>query len=368
MFQALKSLIDRWRVLGEMRAADRQAKDANEIAFGSMINLARDLYERGEHDRAMETWRKARHLSPQNALLSKGAMRLLLDLKAYDEADALIAEGRRKHPYYEHFAKAFIELADRKKDRSETLARCEIIRKRLPELADGYTVAATCLIELGRYDEAEALIEQAVRKMPADRDVLIGYARHAGRRRDWETSLRRWEVVKTSFDSVMARTGMVECLRELGRFDEAESIAAAAVEDFPTDPWSLVGHAMTAAARGDLDTAVDRWKVVCRRCPFFVLGYLRGAETAQRAGRDADAEAFLKEGVLRVGFDLGVWVDYARLAHVRRDWSAAAERWAIIRERFPECEEAVAKGAQAEAALAEQTATGESPERPAGAS
>jgi tetratricopeptide (TPR) repeat protein len=347
LFETLREWFERRRTLRELRVGISQyGSDFNRV-FAEQINLAEETYGRGNPEQALAVWNKARARFPDLCLTTKKGLRLLLDLGLFDEADALMREGRRRYPHYTHCASGYVQVAYHRGDRQDTLRRCQIIRAKFPRLAEGYTFAAVCLAELDRHDEAEAMIERAVRKLPQDFDVLVGYARHAARREDWKEALRRWNLVKNRFDHVFGPGGAAHCLRQMGRYAEAETIAAETCERFPTDPWAYVTLAGIAADKGDLDRESQHWVAARERCPFFALAYTAGAEAERRVGREAEADDILSLAVTRIRSDLGVHLQYAYSAHHRNDWASAAERWALVCERFPDCDEAHEKTAEA---------------------
>jgi predicted Zn-dependent protease len=184
------------------------------------------------------------------------------------------------------------------------------------------------------------MITQAAGKFPHNYGIVVSYARHAERRRDWPEALVRWRVLKERFDEFLAPVGMAQSLREMGRYVEAEEIATEARERFPKSPWADVELARIAAAKGDLDGAAERWQIARQDFPDFNVAYTAGAEAERRVGREAEADKILTLGITRLRYDLGVHLEYARSADRRGDHAVAAERWALVRERFPDCQEA----------------------------
>lgn len=340
MFQTLGIWFNRWRSIFELRLIDRRYSNEYESFFHEQIALAEQAVDGGDPKRALKIWHEMRGPFRRKAARSPPALRLLLKLGAFDELDDLMQEGLRLDPQLEHFAQGYVQVAQKRGDLREAVRRCEIARKKFPHLADGYSVAAECLIELERPEEAEALMERAVHKIPSALHVLTTYARLAERRKDWEEALRRWEPVRSQFDHIYGHNGVAECLRRLGRLDEAEKVAIEACDRFPTEPWAFAILAAIAADRGDLDEACRRWDNARRRRPHFHYAYKAGAEAERRAGREDKADEILATGVAMVRGDLDLHLQYAQNAHRRRDWRVAAERWALVRKRFPDCAEA----------------------------
>jgi predicted Zn-dependent protease len=80
---------------------------------------------------------------------------------------------------------------------------------------------------------------------------------------------------------------MAQCLREMGRYEEAQAIATEFCERLPTNPWGFAELAHIAAARGDLEGAVQCWATARGRHPLFGVAYTVGAEAVRRAGAAA---------------------------------------------------------------------------------
>jgi uncharacterized protein HemY len=153
------------------------------------------------------------------------------------------------------------------------------------------------------------------------------------------------------FKHFLGPTGMAHALRELGRLDEADKIATEASTRFPRSNWIRVEQARIAVARGDVDSALDHWATIRKDFPFFAMGYTSAIEVARKAGNENEADRILGLAVARLTFDLRIHLDYARSAHDRGDWPAATKRWALVRERFPNCAEACRREAEAKQLL-----------------
>jgi cytochrome c-type biogenesis protein CcmH/NrfG len=137
----------------------------------------------------------------------------------------------------------------------------------------------------------------------------------------------------------------------MGRFAEAQKVLSEACERWGTNnPWPFAVLADLATAKGEFEEAVQCWDVVLRRFPSFTIAYTKGAKAMRKIGREVEADELLRVAVTRFRSDLAVNLEYARSAHQRGDWAAAIERWATLRDRFPECAEAHVQEVQAVAA------------------
>ncbi|HYD70561.1 glycosyltransferase [Azospirillum sp.] len=82
------------------------------------------------------------------------------------------------------------------------------------------------LLDLGRFEEAEADFTRVIAQPPGMAAGLEALAGAAARRRDWPAALRRWQRLSCAAPaSPEAIVGLVTTLVELGRLDEAEALA-----------------------------------------------------------------------------------------------------------------------------------------------
>lgn len=336
----------------EIRVADQRKSEGFEKFFQEQVSIAREALDRANPEQALEILGKVRGSFPELAKTSKGVLYLLIDLGALDEAETMIREGRKRYPQSELFARGFMAVARRRGDLQEVLQRCDTVRAKFPRIAEGYSVAAACLVDLGCLSEAEALIARGAQMAPNEAELHIQNARNAARCRDWPEALRRWEVVRSRFpQQFLGPLGAAQCLKELRRFDEAEEILGDARERFYRVNWIFVEWADLATAKGALEEAAVRWRAVLKRYPTFSHACLKATEALCKVGQVDEADEVLALAVERMRFDLAVHLEYARSADRRGDRAAAALRWTLVRERFPDNAEARIYGAEALAEL-----------------
>ena len=317
--------------------------DGSRGYFEDQIDRARNALDGGDREVALAIWDQTRRLFPKISAISKLAINLLLDLGSFDELLVIIEEGQKHYPGHAQYAVGRAAISQRRGDPQEALRLSEIVRRKFPDTIEGYTIAAACLGKLGRPQEAEAMITQAVHKFPNNFETLVEYARCAMSRHDWQKALQRWEETKRQFNQTTVSINIAECLRRLGRHDEAEEVAVDLSKQFPGNPWVFVELAHIATAKGDLQSAIRYWEIARNRNPYFASSYIEGAEAARKIGRNADADAILIDGIARLKLDLDVHLEYARNAERSGDFTAAIERWALVKQRFPGCAEASQK-------------------------
>jgi tetratricopeptide (TPR) repeat protein len=341
VFGIVKEWLERRETLRELRAIEVDSKPYSAF-FTEQIELALKEFSHQRPQKALEIWRRMHAQFPDLCLKTEKALNLFIDIGRHDEAEALIQDGLRRYPRSRSlYETASARVAYRRGDLEEALRRYDAVRRRFPQVADGYGIAAACLTALGRADEAESMLERGIRKLADNYDLSVRHAQAAVHRRDWAAALTRWKSIADGFPHLPGPLGVAQSLKEMGRLDEAEDVLIEASERFTSNPYPFVDLAGLAIAKGDLDEAIRRWKVVLDRFPWFDRAYTECAAFMCKVGRDVEADELLCLVVGRSPEYLPGYLEYARSAQRRGDWPAAAERWAMVKARFPECTEAV---------------------------
>ena len=149
------------------------------------------------------------------------------------------------------------ELAMRREAWTLAVGHWESVRVAFPEEASGYERCTVALMEAGRWDEAESLAEESVRRFPERpgatcdgrswRCVARPGRRRSGLGRRYARRFRRRH---------RGMSGVTLALMEAGRWEEAEALAGEAVVCFPERRWSYVRRAEVAMRREDWAVAV----------------------------------------------------------------------------------------------------------------
>ena len=203
-------------------------------------------------------------------------------------------------------------------------------------------------LQAGRLDEAEALARKVVARFPEHTEGYLMLARVAMHRRDWALARERWAKLRDAFPQCAEGfSGGAKAAMEAGRLDEAEALAREVVARFPEHTEGHLMLARVAMRRRDWTRARERWAKLRDAFPLHADGFSGGAKAAMEAGRLDEAEALAREAVAR--FPEFVWghLMLARVAMHRRDWALARERWAKLRDAFPQCAEGFSGGAKA---------------------
>ena len=177
---------------------------------------------------------------------------------------------------------------------ADALALGETAREEAPGLARVQGVIGDALVELGRYDESAA----AIQKMVDLRPDLSSYSRVSYQR---ELRGHLDSAITAMEDAVLAggpNTENTEYVRVLlgnlwflaGDLGKAEASFGASLAHSPGYVYALAGLARVAAARGDLDSAIDLYQQATDRVPFPDLLIALG-EAQEADGRTAESTA-----------------------------------------------------------------------------
>lgn len=318
------------------------------------VNRAKVALVAGNTATALRFWNEAIARYPNFAKGSPDALQILLGLSLFDDAEALMREAQIRSPRDPRPAGDYALVAERRGDIKEAILRWDRVRKKFPRYPASYVHGMVCLRMDDQLEAAEALSQKASGLFPDEVHVHIQRAQLAERRRDWPEALRRWEVVSEKFGNGDGDVGVARMLIEMGQFDEADQRLKQAQSKRPLMEVIAATRARLAERRGDKEEEVLRWADVVRRFPLLPLGYREGIRLLSEMGREADAEAILLAAIDRFSEDAWPMIEHARLASRQKDWATAVTRWADVRARWPDRNEAYAGGAAALAALGRQ--------------
>ncbi|WP_158923689.1 lipopolysaccharide assembly protein LapB [Acidisphaera sp. S103] len=297
--------------------------------------------------RAAEIWAEAVERYPNQTLDSHLAVNVLLGLRRFDEADALMQEGLRKSPNDQRCAIGLAHVARVRGDHESAAERWAKVRKQFPNVMDGYAFGVMALRGLNRLPDAEALTRQTMARFPDEVLGFMEYGRLADIQQDWDQALERWTVVLTRFDHLSGYTGAAQAMVKLGRYDEADALLARARVRYPIDPSVGIGLAISAQTKGDIPEAISRWKYMVQHFPMHIVAVFNAAGALDKLGATDDAEQVLRDAVDHFPREPRPMAELGMLLLRRRDFSGAAKAFATLRDVFPNNKEAYLRGAEA---------------------
>jgi tetratricopeptide (TPR) repeat protein len=230
-----------------------------------------------------------------------------------------------------------------------------------PDSLGPFPVLVDALVELGRYGDAERVLQRLVDRKPnLPAYARVSYLRElygdlAGAADALELAIAAGGPVPENVAYVQSLFGALELNR--GRLTAARRAFAAALAAVPEYAPAVAGRARLAARRGDLRGAIARWRALAARLPLpeYVIG-LGEAELAagrRAAGRRDLALVRVQEQLLQeAGVDTDVELAIFEADHgdrrravalARAAWaqapsvrSADALGWALTRSGRPE--------------------------------
>lgn len=316
--------------------------------FHLLHQFARIAEARHDWAAAAQRWREFRRHHPTSWYGYVNGSFCLRILGLLDEAEAAVLEGQTQLPATRELYIEHAHIAEFRRDPQEALRRWTAARDLFPDDWQCHAGAGNALRDLHRFDEADAMYQDAIARNPAEPDLLLGYAQVAEARRDLEAAVQRWTDARDRCpERWLFHAAAANHLRQLGRLDEAEARLAEAQEHLPNEPALFIDYARIADQKRDWDAAQRRWSAVVLRFPRSQAGYMGAAHALRELGRYDEADAMLSAGQAQWPAEIELFVEYARNAEAHGDWGAALQRWKAVREKAPERWDAFARAAAA---------------------
>ena len=334
MIRPFGTWLDRRRALAELKRALQAERNVTALDDANPLNRAKIALQVDDRAAARHYFDLAKARIPAFLRTTPDTIEVMLGLEAYDEAEDFIAEGMRLFPREAYLAEGFALVAERRADLETAITRWAMVRKRFPSRPLAYVQGAGCLRRLGRFAEADAVIRRAMALMPDDVAVRLEYGRIGEASGDWTDAYRRWAEISDRHPAGL--TGMAEALHRQGKDAEAEALLEKSRMIWPLEAGMRALYARIAAEAGRIDEAAERWAVVRDRFPRDQIGYTEGLTLLRAHLRWEEADAVATEAVRQFPDRTWPHLEYAMLAHARRDWPAAAVRWAAVREALPD--------------------------------
>jgi tetratricopeptide (TPR) repeat protein len=291
----------------------------------------------GKSSEAVALWEQIRDRFPDQWVAYLGAARALKAAGRGSEVEDCLQASVTAFPTQPVLLGEFAAAAVERKNWDAAAKRWAMLRDVDPARPNGYTGGAYALGELGRHQEAEALLQQAISRFPADPKPALDYAWIAHNRRDWTEAVRRWAELRANFpDRLEGYRNGAQSLGKLDQTAEAEALLRDAAERFPLQAGPATERASLALGRRDWVAADDLYAQVRARFPNDQAGYSGGIAALRGLRRFADAEALAGQAIERFPQAGALRIEQAWLAQVAHDWPVAIERWAAIRHDMPD--------------------------------
>jgi tetratricopeptide (TPR) repeat protein len=144
-----------------------------------------------------------------------------------------------------------------------------------------------------------------------------------------------WTSTRERFPAEIRKSPLaLGLLLKLKLYDEAQVLMREGRKKHPTEVFFATGLASVALKRGDYDAAAEHYAAVRRQFPGVWVGYTLGAQALIASDRLEEAEAVAEQAMKKFPEEIAGFLEYARLAVHREDWTEAMRRWTIIQDRF----------------------------------
>jgi tetratricopeptide (TPR) repeat protein len=195
--------------------------------FEAWLEDARFAEHHGDWAGAVSRWEKLRINFPQHLVCTTGLARCLERLGRADESEALLEAAKIRFPLELSLWADLAWSAHRRADWPLAAARWQMLRKRFPMLPLGYVAGASALRALGLTEEIDAVLSEAVDRLPDESGIALDHAMIPQKRNDWTLAVTRWEEFRIRFpDREEGYLRGADALRAIGRNSEAEQIIA----------------------------------------------------------------------------------------------------------------------------------------------
>ena len=171
-------------------------------------------------------------------------------------------------------------------------------------------------------------LDELRRQYPGYPEPLIEQAKLNEENQEWEALLEVGANLRHRFPHLLFGYHF-ECvaLRRLGRHDESERRAAAAIRRLPRGQSLYEDYCFVAQERGDWPEAARRWELISRRFPKAFWPQMMRAMSLLHLDRAPEADAMMAAVARDWPQEWWARYHYAELAERREDWPQAVRRW-----------------------------------------
>ena len=326
--------------LGKFESAERVFQQL--IKFYPELPDGYDGYARvtqslGDWELALKRWSEAIFKFPENIGFQVQKGNTLINLARFDEAKAVFQHLKEKYPNqpqgYENYARLIHRLGDGElalKLWSEAIIK-------FPKPIVFQVQKGNALINLSRFDEAEAVFQQLKEKYP---NRPHGYERYAALTQilgDWELALKRWSEAVFKFpENIDFQVQKANALINLSRFDEAELVFQQLIEKYPNQPKGYESYGKLIHSLGDWELGLKLWSEAVVKFPENIGFQVQKGNILINLSRFDEAEAVFQQLIEKYPNQPDGYERCAALTQSLGDWELALKRWSEVVVQFPE--------------------------------
>jgi tetratricopeptide (TPR) repeat protein len=294
------------------------------------LDLARQARKRGDHTASFEYLQAAIAIDPDQISLKVEAASDLLEVGRLDEAEAALQELLKRSP--QHFVALTIsaQVSRKRGDRTASLTYYQAAHSADPSQMFVLLQMGHDLRELGRLDEAEAVLQELLEHRPQHFDALMALAQVAHKRNDRTASFNYYQAAESAADptNTGAYLRLASAYRELGRLDEAEAVLQKLLEHRPQHFDALMALAQVARKRNDRTASLSWLQAALAADPPTVDAKLRLASALRELSNFDTAEQVCRQVLSDTPTQSRVITELGLIA---RDRGKKAEALALFR-------------------------------------
>jgi tetratricopeptide (TPR) repeat protein len=228
-----------------------------------------------------------------------------------------------------------LQEARRQSDLAAVAEKARILRETYPQTESGYQFGAIALREMGRINEAIAVLNAAQPRfadkiwLPLER-IWLAY-----KQGNWEDAALQGHFLRERFPAEIHgwRVG-VNMLRKLGDAD-ADTLLDEALGKFPRHDWPLSEALHRAIRLRRPEEVVKQGAALRAAVPQNLFGWLAPATALRELGRLDEAQTLLMEANVRAPDQDGLLAALADLAAQRGRWAAVSRYTENLRRVAP---------------------------------
>jgi tetratricopeptide (TPR) repeat protein len=284
----------------EARKAFDDALKADERDVTALIGQGDVLYDEGRYTEAISRYETAKQVDPNAVAAITGAAKTEIALERPLDAKTHLIDAVKRFPKsvlaLQWLATSEAALGDRKSAEKDFLGAIDLIDPRDPDGIEPYAAYASFLATQGRGDEAQAKLQEAVKKLPDSvvlERTLGDVAVVQGR---FDEALQRYHAA-LSMDArdVSSRFRLGQVLRKTNKIDEASKVFDDVYAADKNYPGLSLERGLLFEQSGDVEKALDQFKSALERAPNDPDLKLRVGASYVAIGQGEKAEPLLKE-------------------------------------------------------------------------
>ncbi|NEQ76767.1 MAG: tetratricopeptide repeat protein, partial [Okeania sp. SIO2C9] len=261
---------------------------------------------------------------------------VLINLSRFDEAEAVFQQLIEKYPHQPQGYEGYARLNHSLGNWNLALERWESAIEKFPENIGFQVSKGNVLINLSRFDEAEAVFQQLIEKYPHQPQGYEGYARLNHSLGNWNLALERWESAIEKFpENIGFQVQKGNVLINLSRFDEAEVVFQRLIEKYPHQSHGYEGYARVANSFANWELALERWENAIDKLPHYFNFYIQKGNVLITLFRYREAETLFNQIISKYPHQPQGYDGLARVSMHAQKWELALTRWQTAIDKFP---------------------------------